>query len=79
MPHRKKDPTLNPALEKKLAEVEKLFRDLENDKNLPTFGEHFMQCLMFGDAERVNLKTMYPEAYNKLSKFLAEHDKKIIG
>ena len=47
----------------------KLFRDLEHDKTLPTFGDHFMTCLMLGTAERVNLKKMYPGITDSNIKF----------
>jgi len=65
-------------VEKELEKVDKLFADLAKDKSLPTFGEHYMQCLTLGIAEHVNLKQMYPKAYFKLSKWLAEHSKRII-
>jgi hypothetical protein len=67
------------AIFKELQEVDKLFRYLEKDKNLPTFGEHFMECLMFGVAENVNLKKMYPKTYFKLSKWLARHNKSVVA
>jgi len=77
MPEKNHEKAASAAVQKKLAAVQKLFRDLENDKSLPTFGEHFMRCLMFGVAENVNLKEMYPKTYRKLRKWLDEHNKMI--
>ena len=77
MPKKKQEKSISEAVQQKLAGVEKLFRDLENDKSLPTFGEHFMHCLMFGVAENVDLKKMYPETYRRLSKWLDDHNKAI--
>jgi len=62
---------------KELAEVDKLFQKLDHDKSLPTFGQHFMYCLVFGISERVNLKKLYPTTHRKLSDWLAKHNQKI--
>jgi hypothetical protein len=66
-------------VDKELAEVEKLFRKLDHDKSLPTFGQHFMYCLAFGISERVNLKKLYPKTHKKLSEWLTKHDKRILA
>lgn len=63
--------------ERQMVDIDRLFHELKNDKSLPTFGEHFMQCLMLGIAERVNLKAMYPNTYKKLSKWMDKHNKSI--
>jgi hypothetical protein len=62
-------------IDKELQQVDKLFADLAKDKTLPTFGGHLMTCMMLGTAECVNLKKMYPKPYEKLSKWLAAHEK----
>jgi hypothetical protein len=77
MAQRKQEKVNSYDIQKNLQRVDKLFRDLENDKSLPTFGEHFMQCLLSGTAENVNLKKMYPKTYFKLSKWLDEHNSDI--
>ena len=65
-------------INKEFSRIDKLFSDLKKDKSLPTFGEHYLHCLMFGIAEKVNLKKMYPELFVKLSKWLKEHDSIVI-
>jgi len=77
MKHTKQDK--DATVEKELHRVDKLFRDLEKDKTLPTFGDHFMRCLILGTAEKVNLKKMYPKTYDKLRKWLDEHNRRIIA
>ena len=62
-----------------LRKIEKLFADIAKDKDLPTFGDFFMECILLGIAENVNLKLMYPETYLKLSVFLAEHRAMILA
>lgn len=64
-------------LDMELAEVDKLFRELEKDKTLPTFGDHFMTCLILGTAKNVNLQKMYPRTYFKLCKWLERHNRRI--
>lgn len=54
-----------------------IYHPKEKDKTLPTFGDHFMLCLMLGIAENVNLKKMYPKTYFKLSRWLEEHNRRI--
>ncbi|OJW84166.1 MAG: hypothetical protein BGO69_11890 [Bacteroidetes bacterium 46-16] len=49
-----------------LKRIDKLFRQLERDKNLPTFGEHFALCVLLGTETCVNLRKMYPATYKKL-------------
>ena len=77
MTARKKNNANEAETEKELAEVDRLFRELENDKSLPTFGDHFMTCLILGTAERVNLKEMYPRTYLKLATWLERHNRRI--
>jgi len=64
---------------KELAKADKLFKSLVNDKTLPTFGLFFMECLIRGTAENVNLKIMYPDAYKKCSVWLKDHKEKILA
>ncbi len=64
---------------KAIAKIDELFRRMEQDASLPTFGEHFMTCLILGNAESVNLRKMYPALYKKLTSWLANHNKKITG
>ncbi len=61
-----------------LAKVDKVFKSIRNDKSLPTFSNFFMQCLILGIAEHVNLKAMYPGVYKKLHALLADHDAKVL-
>jgi len=68
----------NYNVKKELAKVEMVFRSIENDKSLPTFGNFFMQCLVMGIAEKVNLKVMYPKMYKKLNAVLKEHNANIM-
>ena len=71
---RKKRPSVKRHSEaRELERISKLFRTLERDKSLPTFGEHFVFCLLSGIAERVNLKKLYPKTYRKLSLALKRH------
>ncbi len=65
--------------DKELAKVKQLFKSIENDKNLPTFLNFFLECLLTGTAENVNLKKMYPKVYKKLDTFLQEHRAKILA
>jgi hypothetical protein len=78
MATKKQDKATRGTIKRDFDRVEKLFRQLEKDKTLPTFGDHFMRCLILGTAEKVNLKTMYPKTYFKLSKWLDHHNKGII-
>jgi hypothetical protein len=77
MPKKKLQTVTSPAVLKELAKVDALMNELKNDKSLPTFTDHFLKCMIFGIAEHVNLKKMYPKQYMKIGKFLAEHDRKI--
>ena len=79
MAHRKDRKVKSDILEKQLQEVDKLFYDLEHDKSLPTFGEHFMYCLMFGIARNVDLQALYPRQYKKLSMWLKQHNQRIVA
>jgi len=67
MPYRKNKTAKSYDVISELKKVEHLFRELENDKSLPTFGEHFVFCLLSGFAEQVNLKKLYPKTYRKLN------------
>jgi len=64
---------------KHLAIVDKLFRSIENDKSLPTFGGFFMECIILGIEDNVNLRKMYPEVYKKLYSFLIKHRSGILS
>ena len=63
---------------KELAEIDALFKRLDNDKSLPTFGQHFMHCLMFNIGHNVDLEKLYPKTYKRLSMWLARHNRKIL-
>ncbi len=76
---RKKQPVKGDNIEKELAAVDALFKRLENDKSLPTFGQHFMHCLIFGIARNVDLKALYPKTYRELSSWLKRHNEKILA
>jgi hypothetical protein len=65
--------TEKSKLIKKLKVVDTLFVDLEKDKTLPTFVEHFALCIILGSSEKVNLKTMYPKVHNKLNRLIQSH------
>ena len=62
-----------------LAKAQKLFKSIAQDKTLPTFGNFFMECLIRGTAENVNLKVMYPNVYKRCSIWLKDHRAKIIA
>lgn len=66
-------------VKRELAKFGRVFRGIENDKSLPTFGNFFMECLILGTAENVNLKVMYPKVYKKLSTWLKQHNAKILA
>ena len=66
-------------VKKELAKVDKLFKSIAQDKTLPTFGNFFMECLIRGTAENVNLKVMYPKVYMRCSVWLKEHREKILA
>ena len=76
---RKKPSVKGDAIDKELAAVDQLFRKLEKDKSLPTFGQHFMYCLIFGIARRVDLKMLYPKTYKELNTWLTSHNQKILA
>lgn len=63
---------------KDIAAVDRLFRDIDADKSLPTFGGFFMHCLILGVEEHVNLKQMYPKVHRKLSDLLRKHNNSIL-
>jgi hypothetical protein len=66
-------------VDKELAKVRRLFKSVKNDRNLPSFLNFFLECLLTGTAENVNLKKMYPRVYMKLDTFLQEHQAKILS
>ena len=69
----RKTPNTQAAWQKaaqQLKGVDALFDVLEKDKRLPSFPEFFMTCLIMGNAECVNLKTMFPKLYSDLSAWL---------
>ncbi len=55
---------------KKVQGIDAVLEVLQKDKRLPTFPELFIACLIIGDAECVNLKTMFPSLYKDLSVWL---------
>ena len=57
--------------------VDKLFYELNNNKTLPTFIEHFMLCIVLKTSEKVNLKTMYPETHKELETAYKKHISKM--
>jgi hypothetical protein len=79
MAQRKSQQVNSEQLKKELEKIVRFFDELNNDKSLPTFGEHFMYCLSLGIAEKVNLKKMYPGLYKRLNKWLQEHNRRIKG
>jgi|GEM_PF-3112962 len=66
-------------IQKELKGIDKLFRGIEKDKELPTFGEFFVLCLILGNTECINLKKMYPELHSKLHKWFKKYKKNIIS
>lgn len=64
--------------ENEFAEIDALLKSLANDINLPTFGQHFMHCMLFGIARNVDLNALYPKTYKKLSQWLEEHNRRIL-
>ena len=79
MAQRKRGTVNTDTIQKKLQEVDKLFAELENDKSLPTFGEHFMYCLIFGIGRKVDLQALYPKHYKKLNAWLKQHNQQILS
>jgi hypothetical protein len=79
MAQRKSQEVNSGQFEKDLEQIDKFFKELNKDKSMPTFGEHFMYCLSLGIAEKVNLKKMYPRLYKRLNKWLQEHKRRIKG
>lgn len=67
------------ANDKEIEAIDKLFRSLEKDKTLPTFGEFFMRCLLSGAAEKVNLKKLYPRTFKQLSIWLDKHNRSVLA
>ena len=61
-----------------LAKIDKMLTELSKDKSLPTFGDFFLECLILGNAENVNLKSLYPGTYSKLNAFLKEHQQTVL-
>jgi hypothetical protein len=57
-----------------LKKVNKLFADLSKDKSLPTFPQFFVDCVILGIEERVNLRIMYPKVYTKVRRQLDEQN-----
>jgi len=76
---RKKQSVKGDAIDKELAAVDMLLRKLENDKSLPTFGQHFIYCLVFGIGRNVDLQKLYPKTYKNLNAWLVVHNQKISG
>jgi hypothetical protein len=76
---RKKPSVKGDIIDKELAAVDQLFRKLDTDKSLPTFGQHFMYCLIFGIARRVDLQKLYPKTYKELSAWLTRHNQRILA
>ncbi len=68
---------IDPYLDRDLKKIDVFFRELRHDKSLPVFSDFLVQCILFGIGENVNLKTMYPKPYKKVSKFLQEHEARI--
>lgn len=64
-------------VKRELVKADKLFQSIAKDKNLPTFGNFFIQCLILGTGENVNLKAMYPKVYNRITIWLKDHKAKI--
>ncbi len=61
------------AVLKELAAVDKLFAELEKSKMLPTFPEFFIACLILGEGECANLKTMFPLLYSKVMRHIEKY------
>ena len=76
---RKKPSVKDDTIAKELAAVDQLFRKLDKDKSLPTFGQHFMHCLIFGIARKVDLQKLYPKTYKELSTWLTRHNQKVFA
>ncbi len=64
-------------VERELAKVDRILKSIECDKSLPTFCNFFLECLILGTANNVNLEAMYPTVFKKLDTLLAEHKSRI--
>ena len=67
------------SVKKELKQVDAMFAAIANDKNLPTFVEHVLQCILLGTSEAVNLKVMYPKLHGTLNKWILAHNERIIS
>jgi hypothetical protein len=66
-------------VERELAKIDRVFRSIDKDRSLPTFLNFFLECLICGTAQKVNLKLMYPKIYVKLDKLLKEHKARVLA
>jgi hypothetical protein len=57
---------------RKIKDVDQLFIYLDNHKKLPKFSDFFVECVLLGEAESVNLRKKYPFAYSKIRKVIEE-------
>jgi hypothetical protein len=60
---------------KEMLAAARRYRDIENGKVLPTFIEFFKIAILFGFAENVNLKDLYPDVYTDLKKGIDKRKK----
>jgi hypothetical protein len=74
--NRQTEKVKNNGIKAELAMVDKLLKKLENNKRLPTFGEFFVLCMVSGNPERINLKSMYPDVYSEINAFLMKQGRK---
>lgn len=58
----------SPQLKKEFKQIDALFAALEKNKKLPTFGKFFVDCVLLGIEERVNLRVLYPKVYMQVRK-----------
>jgi len=75
--HKQQKKPADRYLDKDFKKISVFFRDLRKDRSLPDFADFFVECVLFGTGEMVNLKKMYPAQYKKVSVFLREHNARI--
>ncbi len=64
---------------KELAEVDELFYMMKRDESLPTFPDFFVDCVVRGTAQQVNLEEMFPTHYKIITSLLKKLSKNIIN
>ncbi len=65
-------------VKKEISKIDQVFRSIKNNKSLPSFVDFYMECIIRGNVENVNLRKMYPIVYKELHTLLKAHRDKIL-